>query len=76
MPAAPASPPAARDRNDAGDLRRRLQREHGLAVDAPTARYLARRLDAGDEEVLSFPCTDAGGEWGFRVVPAVELRRH
>ncbi len=78
MPAAPTLPSIrSSGASDAGDVRRRLRSEHGLTVDGATARYLARRLDADDEKVLSFPCTDcASGEWGFRVLPAVELRGH
>ena len=53
-------------------VRRCLREEHGLEVDASTARYLSRRLEAGDEELLSFPATDRGG-WAFRVLPATQL---
>ena len=71
MPATQTPPTAP-----AADVRRRLLREHGLSVDAATARYLARRLAAGDEEILSFPASDAdGGGWAFRVLPADRLRR-
>ena len=74
MPA--TAPPAVQIDPDAADsVRRRLLAEHGLSVDAATARYLARRLAAADEEWLSFPAADAdGGRWSFRVLPAAELR--
>ena len=60
------------DSTAAQRVRRCLREEHGLEVDADTARYLSRRLEAGDEEILSFPATDRGG-WAFRVLPAVAL---
>lgn len=66
----PSSPPAA----SAAQLRRRLREEHGLEIDGDTARYLARRLAAGDEEILSFPAAETdGGRWAFRVLPAADL---
>lgn len=59
------------------EVRERLLREHGLDVDASTALYLARRLEAEDEEILSFPASDAvSGDWAFRVLPASMLRGH
>lgn len=74
-----ATPPATSTSSvasSAAQLRHRLREEHGLEVDGDTARYLVRRLDAGDEEILSFPAADRdGGRWAFRVLPAEDLRK-